>query len=85
MKYPEAGDLILGSGGLRKLRFGDVSRGKGKRGGIRVIYYWWAPGMQCWIFTLYDKEEAGDLTASQSKTLKGMVKAELEARSRRLK
>jgi hypothetical protein len=39
MKHPGAGDLMPDSGGLRKLRFADVRRGKGKRGGLRVIYY----------------------------------------------
>jgi hypothetical protein len=38
MKNPEAGDLIPDTGGLRKLRFADARRGKGKRGGLRVIY-----------------------------------------------
>ena len=41
MLQPEAGDSIPGTGGLRKLRFADARRGKGKRGGLRVIYYWW--------------------------------------------
>jgi hypothetical protein len=41
MLDPEAGDVIPGTGGLRKLRFADERRGKGKRGGLRVIYYWW--------------------------------------------
>ena len=40
MLQPEAGDSIPGTGGLRKLRFADARRGKGKRGGLRVIYYW---------------------------------------------
>lgn len=44
LKNPEAGDVIEGTGGLRKLRHGDVRRGKGKRGGLRVIYYWWDGG-----------------------------------------
>ena len=44
MKTPEAGDVIEGTGGLRKLRHGDARRGKGKRGGLRVIYYWWDGG-----------------------------------------
>jgi hypothetical protein len=39
MDNPEAGDVIEGTGGLRKLRHGDPRRGKGKRGGLRVIYY----------------------------------------------
>ena len=41
MSNPEAGDVIEGTGGLRKLRHADPRRGKGKRGGLRVIYYWW--------------------------------------------
>ena len=46
MKKSEAGDVIEGTGGLRKLRYGDPRRGKGKRGGLRVIYYWWEGGSQ---------------------------------------
>ena len=56
MLNPEAGALISGAGGLRKLRFADERRGKGKRGGLRVIYYWWDAGSQFWLFTIYDKE-----------------------------
>jgi len=80
MKHPEAGDLIPDTGGLRKLRFADARRGKGKRGGLRVIYYWWYAGFQFWLFTLYDKDEMADLTTQQHKVLKEMIKAELEAR-----
>jgi hypothetical protein len=80
MKNPTAGDLIPDSGGLRKLRFADVRRGKGKRGGLRVIYYWWDSGQQFWLFTLYDKDEMSDLTPQQRKMLKAMIKAELDAR-----
>jgi hypothetical protein len=80
MKRPEAGDPIPGAGGLRKLRFADARRGKGKRGGLRVIYYWWVTGLQFWLFTLYDKDEMADLTPQQRKALKAMIKAELEAR-----
>jgi len=80
MKHPEAGDPMPDTGGLRKLRFADARRGKGKRGGLRVIYYWWNAGFQFWLFTLYDKDEMADLTAQQRKALKGMIKSELEAR-----
>lgn len=80
MKHPEAGDPMPDTGGLRKLRFADARRGKGKRGGLRIIYYWWNAGFQFWFFTLYDKDEMADLTAQQRKALKGMIKAELEAR-----
>lgn len=79
-KAPEAGDVIEGTGGLRKLRHADPRRGKGKRGGLRVIYYWWETGRQLWLFTLYDKDEMADLTAQERRALKDMLKRELEAR-----
>jgi hypothetical protein len=82
MKNPEVGDLIPDTGGLRKLRFRDARRGKGKRGGLRVIYYWWYAGYQFWLFTLYDKDEMADLTPKQRLVLKAMVKAELASRRR---
>ena len=81
MKNPESGDVIEGTGGLRKLRHADVRRGKGKRGGLRVIYYWWLAGLQFWMFTLYDKSEMDDLTPQQRRVLKQMVKQELDTRS----
>lgn len=80
LKNPEAGDVIEGTGGLRKLRHGDPRRGKGKRGGLRVIYYWWDGGRQFWLFTLYDKDEMENLSATEKRALKGMLKTELEAR-----
>jgi len=83
MLNPEAGVVIPGTGGLRKLRFGDERRGKGKRGGLRVIYYWWDVGSQFWLFTVFDKDEMSDLTATERKTLKEMIKRELEARRKR--
>jgi hypothetical protein len=82
MLHPEAGDLIPGTGGLRKVRFADRRRGKGKRGGLRVIYYWWDNGSEFWLFTVYDKDEVSDLTAVQRKALKEMIKKELDARRR---
>lgn len=80
MANPEAGDVIEGTGGLRKIRQPDPRRGKGKRGGLRVIYYWWDGKRQFWLFTLYDKEEMDDLSAKEKKALKDMLKRELEAR-----
>ena len=77
---PTKVDVIEGTGGLRKLRHGDPRHGKGKRGGLRVIYYWWDGGRQFWLFTLYGKDEMEDLSADEKKLLKGMLKAELEAR-----
>ena len=80
MIHPEAGDLIEGSGGLRKLRFADARRAKGKRGGLRVIYYFWTGGPEFWLFTLYNKDDMADLTAKQRAALKDLVKLELQQR-----
>jgi len=80
MDDPEAGDVIQEAGGLRKLRFADPRRGKGKRGGLRVIYHWWRGGRQFWLFTLYDKDELSDLNAQQRKALRAMLDLELKAR-----
>jgi hypothetical protein len=80
MVNPEAGDLIEGAGGLRKLRFGDPRRSKGKRGGLRVIYYYWSVGPEFWLFTLYGKDEMSDLTPKQRAALKELVKGELKVR-----
>ncbi len=52
---PEAGDLVRGSGGVRKVRW--APEGKGKRGGIRIMYYWKKPDNEIWLLTLYSKSE----------------------------
>ncbi|MBU2713703.1 toxin [Zooshikella harenae] len=80
MDNPCAGAVIKDTGGLRKIRFGDKRRGKGKRGGIRVIYYWYDEGLQFWLFTLYDKDESDDLTAKQRSVLKELLEHEVKAR-----
>jgi hypothetical protein len=80
MDNPEAGDVMEGTGGLRKLRQPDPRRGKGKRGGLRIIYYWWLGGDQFWLFTVFDKDQADDLTPDQRKALKQMLKRELDQR-----
>lgn len=82
LQNPETGDVIEASGGLRKLRYTDEKRGKGKRGGLRIIYFWWAVGQQFWLFTLYNKNEMSDLTPSQCKILEGLLKQELQARKK---
>lgn len=82
MANPEAGDVIEGTGGLRKLRRPDPRRGKGKRGGLRVIYYWWTGGDQFWLFTVYDKDQADDLSPQQRKALRELVKQEVEQRQK---
>ena len=52
----------------------------GERGGLRIVYYWWLGGMQFWLFTLYDKDEAADLTAEERAAVKALLERELEAR-----
>lgn len=78
---PLAGNVIQGTGGLRKLRFADPKRHKGKRGGVRVIYYCWMPGQQIWLFALYGKDMQADLTSSQRQALKGVLEREYLART----
>jgi hypothetical protein len=80
---PEAGDLMPGTGGFRKLRWADPRRGKGRRGGLRVIYYHFMSDHQIWLMTIYDKNEAGDLTPSEKKALKNAIAAELDSRAAR--
>ena len=83
MRNPMVGDVMQGTGGLRKLRFADSRRQKGKRGGIRVIYFWWAAYAQFWLFTLYGKDVQDDLTAPQKAILNRMLNNELRARTPR--
>ena len=80
MARPDSGDVMPGTGGLRKLRFADARRRKGTRGGLRIVYFHWLAGQQFWLFTLYDKDEASDLTAIQRRAFKKALEAELGAR-----
>ena len=69
---PAAGDVIRNSGGLRKVRWRSVA--KGKRGGIRVIYYWYVSEDEIYMLLAYGKGEKDDLTARELKILRGIVK-----------
>lgn len=72
IEQPDAGNLIQGTGGLRKLRW--TLDNKGKRGGIRIIYYWQVSKDHIYFFTLYAKNEMSDLSAREKKALKLMLK-----------
>jgi mRNA-degrading endonuclease RelE of RelBE toxin-antitoxin system len=71
MLRPDAGSLIRGSGGLRKIRWN--LPGIGKRGALRIIYYWNPPDTIFMLFP-YKKTEQEDLTPEQVKLLREMVK-----------
>jgi len=70
---PEAGDLVPGSGGVRKLRWS--LRDRGKRGGVRIIYYARTRQGQIWMLTLYNKSEESNIPAH---TLR-LIKEEIDA------
>ena len=74
MANPECGDLIRSSGGLRKLRW--AGSGRGKRGGLRVIYYWHVPGSVILLLLAYPKNEQENLTPAQLKILKSIIETE---------
>jgi hypothetical protein len=57
--HPNAGVVVPGSGGVRKLRW--AVSGRGKRDGIRVIYYWQQADEEIWMLTLYAKNEAASI------------------------
>lgn len=80
LKVPKAGDVIAGTGGLRKLRHADLARGKGKRSGLRIIYFWHEKQRQFWMFTLYNKDEMTDLSPKDRKLLMERLYLELGAR-----
>ena len=73
---PEAGNLIRASGGLRKIRWN--LPGGGKRGGLRLIYYWDVPEDTIYMLLPYKKSKQDDLTPQQLRVLRDLVKKGLE-------
>lgn len=71
---PTQGAIIQGGAGLRKLRW--AAPGRGKRGGVRLIYYWEPESQIFYLLYLYAKNEQGDLTAAQLKILAKLVREE---------
>ena len=80
---PESGSKIPGTGGIRKLRFGVEKKGKGKRGGSRVIYYYHSVNMPLALLAVYEKGERIDLTADDKKILKILVGEYVKTHKRR--
>ncbi len=77
--------MVPGAGGIRKLRWKDERRGKGRRGGLRIIYYCFLSEQEIWLLTLYDKDEAADLTKEERDQLRRALEAERLARKTRSK
>lgn len=76
LENPEVGDLIPGSGGLRKLRV--ALDGRGKRGGARVIYYWQVPASRVYLLLAYPKNVLDNLGAEQLKQLAALIDKEMK-------
>src|SRR6266498_2213125 len=72
LKYPEAGDVVPGSGGVRKLRW--AISGKGKRGGVRVIYYFKKQDDEIWMLTLYSKSQTENIPSHILKRIAEEIK-----------
>ena len=68
---PSAGDVIEGTGGIRKIRV--AAKGHGKRGGARVIYYHFVSDSQIALLMIYPKNEQQDLTTDERKALKAVI------------
>src|SRR5579864_5159998 len=68
---PEAGDLIHESGGVRKIRWG--RRGIGKRGGVRVVYFYYDPAMPLYLLMIYAKAQRDDLSPDARRTVQALV------------
>ena len=69
---PSAGAIVRNSGGLRKVRWRTASRGK--RGGIRVIYYWFVSEHEIYLLLAYGKNQQDDLSANELSILRGLVR-----------
>jgi mRNA-degrading endonuclease RelE of RelBE toxin-antitoxin system len=76
MLRPEQGALIQGAGGLRKIRWG--GSGRGKRGGLRVIYFWDDDQEAFYMLLAYGKSDQEDLTPSQLRVLSRLVREEFQ-------
>lgn len=79
---PEAGKVISGTGGLRKLRFAPAGSGKGKRGGVRIGYAVIMIADSIYFVTAYDKNRQSDISPEEKKAIRSLLK-EIEDRSKR--
>lgn len=78
---PEAGDIMEGTGGVRKVRW--AREGKGKSGGVRVIYFYHNEAMPLYLLTLYGKSEKDNLSAAERNELAKLVSLLVRAAMKR--
>lgn len=71
LETPDAGDVVKNTGGIRKVRW--KIKGGGKRGGLRILYYWHVPDSHIYLLFLYLKNECEDLTKDEYTLLKKVV------------
>jgi hypothetical protein len=76
LRRPAHGDLIEGTGGIRKLRWNE--EGRGKRGGLRIIYYWHVKREMFLMLFVYRKSDQKDLTSEQRRTFAKIVQQEIK-------
>ena len=76
LRRPEQGATIGGTHGARKVRWARL--GAGKRGGLRVVYYWAARETAFYMLYAYAKNEQGDLTPKQAKVLAELIREEFK-------
>ncbi|MDB5968518.1 MAG: RelE-like cytotoxic translational repressor of toxin-antitoxin stability system [Hydrocarboniphaga sp.] len=79
--HPDTGDEIVGTGGVRKVRF--AAMGKGKSGGVRVIYYFYDRDVPIYALLIYGKNERADLSAEQRKAVADFATAIKATRKRK--
>lgn len=79
--HPDAGDVLEGTGGVRKLRWG--REGRGKSGGARIIYFYYNESMPLYLLTLYGKSEKDNLSAAERNNLAKLVDLLLQAAGKR--
>lgn len=73
LENPSSGDIIPGTGGVRKLRVRDSSRGKGKRGGFRVLYLDLPEKRKTYLLWIYGKNESEDISPDEKKAIRDLV------------
>ncbi len=79
LSNPERGKIVQGTAGVRKARAADPTRGKGKRGGFRYLYYYIKSDSQIFLIMIFNKNEQDDLTAPQKKLIVQQIKELREA------